>query len=229
MVNGDIQKLNPGTVVDLYELDVRALGGEQFYFHAGVNELGNNIIWQGISYARYPIEVSGFEKTGQGTLPRPTITAANINGVLTQLAKAYQGLLGAKLIRRRTFIKYLDAVNFSSGNAYADPNAHFADEVWFIDRKSGENPIFIEFELAAAFDVSGVLLPRRQCIQNTCIWKYRSTECGFSGGAVADINDVPTTDINNDVCGKKLNSCKLRFGTNGVLPYGGFPGVGLIS
>ncbi len=228
-INAEIQKLNPSSIIDLFILDASNIEpGEIYYFHAGINGLGNNVVWQGLTYTRFPIEVEGFERSGSGSLPRPKIKVANITGAISALARAYDDLVGAKLTRKRTFLKYLDAANFQAGNAQADPNVHFADEVWVVDRKSSENPIFVEFELAAAFDVAGVMIPRRQCIQNLCTWKYRSAECGYAGGAVADINDTPTAILANDVCGKRLASCKLRFGETAELPFGGFPGVGLI-
>lgn len=228
MINSDIQKLNPGSLVDMYELDSTSIGGGTLMFHAGVSELGNDIVWQGNTYTRYPIIVEGFEKSGQGSIPRPKIKAANITGAVSALAKAYQDLVGSKLIRRRTFLQYLDAVNFADGNPLADPNVHFPDEVWFVDRKSHEGPMYLEFELSAAFDVSGVMLPRRQCIQNTCPWKYRGPECGYTGDPVATHTDQPTTNPLQDRCGKRLSSCKIRFGSTSELPFGGFPGVGLV-
>lgn len=225
----DIQKLVSGTIVDLFELDYSMLtNGDTLYFHPGVNGLLTDVKWQGITYSRYPIEVEGFERSTSGTLPRPKVKVANIMGAVSSLAYSFQDLVGAKVIRRRTFIKYLDAVNFISGNPYADPNVGFPDEIWYVDRKSSENGIFVEFELSTAFDVTGVLLPRRHCIQNTCIWAYRGAECGYAGGPVATKNDVPTTDANLDKCGKRLASCKLRFGATAELPFGAFPGVGLL-
>lgn len=225
----DLQLPAPGTLIELFILDATSIGGSLIRFHAGINGLGNNIVWQGNTYTKYPIIAEGFERSGQGTLPRPTVKVANITGIISALAKELQDLLGAKVYRKRTFLKYLDATNFPGGvNPTEDPNAAFPDEIWNIDRKSAEGPIMVEFELAAAFDVSGVLLPRRQCIQNLCTWKYRSAECGYAGGAVADQNDQPTSDASKDKCGKRLSSCKLRFNQEVVsLPYGGFPGVGL--
>jgi len=229
MIETDIQTLAPGSLVALFELDATAIGGDVLRFHAGVNALGNSVVWQGNSYTRFPLDASGFERSGSGQLPRPTIRVANITGLVGALVRELQDLAGAKVTRRRTFLKYLDAVNFPGGvNPSADPNCGFPDEVWFVDRKSTENGLYLEFELAAAFDVAGVLLPRRQCIQNVCTWRYRSAECGYAGGPVADKNDVATGDSAKDACGKRLGSCKLRFGAFGELPYGGFPGVGLI-
>lgn len=225
----DMQLPAPGTLIELFILDATNIGGSLIRFHAGINGLDNNVVWQGNTYTKYPIVAEGFERSGQGTLPRPTVKVANITGIISALAKELQDLLGAKVYRKRTFLKYLDAVNFTDSiNPTADPDAAFPDEIWNIDRKSAEGPIMVEFELAAAFDVSGVLLPRRQCIQNLCTWKYRSAECGYAGGPVADQNDLATSDASKDKCGKRLSSCKLRFNQEVVpLPYGGFPGVGL--
>ena len=120
------------------------------------------------------------------------------------------------------------SVNFAAGNAQADPNVGFVDEIYFINRKTSENKVFIEFELASAWDVQGVMLPRRQVLANICNWKYRSSECGFAGGAIADVSDVAVTDITLDTCGKRVASCKLRFGASSQLPFGGFPGAGIL-
>jgi lambda family phage minor tail protein L len=229
VIESDVQKLNPGKLVEMFELDAAAIGGDVLRWHSGVNVLGNDLVWNGETYSRFPVEASGFERSSKGTLPRPKIRVANISGLIGAICRELDDLMGARLTRRRTFAKYLDAVNFPGGvNPEADPNCAFADEVWFVDRKANENGVFIEFELSAAFDVRGVKLPRRQCIQNVCPWGYRSPECGYAGGPVADKNDVPTTVPGDDACGKRLASCKLRFGAFAELPFGGFPGVGLI-
>ena len=112
-------------------------------------------------------------------------------------------------------------------NVTPDTTAAFADDIYFLDRKSQETKTGIEYELSSALDVAGATLPNRQVIQNTCPWKYRGGECGFAGGAIADAYDVATTILANDQCGKRLSSCKLRFGSNAQLPYGGFPSAGL--
>lgn len=230
MIESDIQKLNPGTIIELYQLDTTAAGDPNIYYlHNGVNELGNSVVFDGNLYTRFPIIASGFDKTGQGPIPRPKVQIANVTGLIGALAKELGDLVGSKLTRIRTFSRYLDAVNFPGGvNPEADPNQIIDREVWFVDRKSSENKVFIEFELAAAFDVQGVMLPRRQVVQNVCTWQYRSAECGYAGGPVADKNDVATTNPALDRCGKRLQSCRLRFGANGELPFGSFPSSGLV-
>jgi len=65
-------------------------------------------------------------------------------------------------------------------------------------------------------------------VQNICPWRYRSSECGYTGTAYFNANDQSVTTLEQDVCGKRLSSCKLRFGEFAELPYGGFPASGLI-
>lgn len=225
----EIQKLAPSAVVELFVLDATALGGTVTYFHAGTNELRASVVWQGQAYSPYPVEASGFERSGQAPQPQPKMRVANVTGIITALNKELDDLVGAKVTRKRTFLKYLDAVNFTGGtNPTADPAVAFPDEIWFVNRKAEENEVFVDYELASASDVAGVQIPRRQVIANVCTWQYRSAECSYAGGAVADKNDVPTTVLADDQCSKKLRACKMRFGDFAQLPYGGFPSAGLI-
>ena len=88
----------------------------------------------------------------------------------------------------------------------------------------------MRFELASKFDLPGVYLPRRQVVSSVCQWAYRSSECSYTGSNYWKADDTSTTNANEDVCGKRLESCKLRFsGTNANLPFGGFPGAGQIK
>lgn len=228
MINQDLQQLSPGQIVELFELDCTSAGGTLLRFHNGKNQLGADVVWQGNTYTAYPVEASGFQFVGKGQMPRPTLAVANVTGVLGALVRTYQDLIGSKLTRRRTLLKYLDAVNFPGGvNPTADPTAALPDDVYFIDRKASEDKVLIKFELSAAFDVAGVQLPRRFIVQNVCTWAYRSGECSYTGIKYFDASDSQVTTLAQDSCGKRLSSCKARFGEHAELPFGGFPSVGL--
>jgi len=228
MIETDIQKLEPSAIVELFEVDLTPYGGELLRFHAGTNELRAAVTWAGNAYTAFPVAASGFEFNGQGQAPRPKLLVSNVIGSITALVLQFDDLVGAKVTRRRTLAKYLDAVNFPGGvNPSADPTAEFPADVFYIDRKANENNEFVEFELAPAMDVTGVMLPRRQIIQNICPWKYRGAECGYTGTAFFDSSDQPVTNDYQDVCGKRLSSCQVRFGQFAELPYGGFPAAGL--
>ena len=225
-IQEQLQSLEPSAIIELFELELtEAVNGvdQTYYYHAGTNELRANIVFNGITYTAYPIEVEGFQVTSKGTLPRPSMTIANANNAISSLLALYNPLQ-AKVKRIRTCKKFLDAVNFSSGNATADPTAKFEDEIWYIDRVANENPQVVEFELTSKLDLTNLALPRRQILEH-CPWQYKGTECGYIGTAAFDLNDKPTTAA-NDQCGKRYSSCAKRFPT-GLLPFGGFPGARL--
>ena len=414
MITADAQQLEPGGRVTLYELDASSFGADQLFFH---QHLQSGVIWwQGQEYGPWPIKAEGFGRTGDQP-PTPKLSVSNIDGRITVLCLMFGDLVGARVIRRQTLVKYLDGENFpaivnlvnfsnnpngagwtSNGAAAvrlpqevadgitftptrissnggtsnnlraplrtlsvavgqtavstiyvrfgtsqrvrlvlsntvagsyreslfnlnsdgsvaaatsaagpmellgfepvaggvirikarityngsnsapptlqvgptsavvgqdvillgaqlelgpigsnfqvttndpvkdrqptADPNEHFQDEVWFIERKTSEDKETVEFELTTAIDLNGEQLPGRQIIAGVCgaliRGGYRGPYCGYTGPAVADANDVPTTDPSRDQCSGLVRGCKLRFGADKPLPYGGFPAAGLL-
>ena len=228
-IQADIQSLSPSSLIELFEIDTNHLpDGGLFHFHAGTNELRQPVIWQGVEYMPFPVKAEGFEIRSEGVLPRPTMTVSNVDGLISLLVRDYQDLLGSKVTRIRTLAQYLDAINFAEGNPDADPQQELPRETWIVDRKALENDEAVSFELASPHDVMGQQLPARQIIRSTCVWLYRSSECGYCGGPVATATDAPTSDPALDRCSRRLSGCMLRFGTNGELPYGGFLAAGLM-
>lgn len=223
-IRAEIQSLSPTALIEMFELDMTNAGQGIFRFHAGTNQLSGDLIWKGNTYIHLPIEAEGFAVGTTGTLPRPKLRLANIDGAFSATVAAYNDLIGLKITRKRTFMKYLDAANFLDGHSGSpNPDAHYPDEVWFIDQKVSETRYVIEWELASAFDLMGIMLPARQINQNACPWAYRGAECSYHGIKYFNTLDV-TTNLAGDACGKRLASCELRFGVDAVLPFGGFPG-----
>lgn len=223
-VSSDVQTLNPGNLVILYEVDASMIGAEIYRFHGHRGD--GTITFQGLSYDHWPITAEGFERSAQGKQAVPSLSMSNIDGFIGALCLYFDDLVGAKVTRRRTFKKYLD------GQPEANPNEEFPPDIWFIERRAGEDDTIIQFELASALDFQGVQLPRGVIIANNCSWLsiggYRGPYCGYNGPPVATEYDIITTDANLDRCGGLVRSCKLRFGENNELPYGSFPAAGLI-
>ena len=232
-VYADLSALSPDAIIELFELHYdNTLHGstEILRWHAGSNaDVTGNITWNGNDYVRLPVQAEGFEYTNTGTLPRPTLAVANLDGVVTALlldvnaTTVGNDLTGAKVKRIRTLKKFLD------GESAADPYATFPVEEWFIDRKATESRDVVSFELASKFDLSNKQLPNRQVVANICQWQYRSSECSYTGSDYFDVNNNSVGTLAQDGCGKRLSSCKKRFGENGELPFGSFPGAGLLS
>lgn len=226
-ISSDTRAGTLGAIVELFILDASAVGGPVYRFANQKNQLGNDIVWAGATYTAIPIKAFGFDKAVNGAIPRPTIKVSNVAGFLIGVLDTYDDLVGAKLTRQRTLAKYLDAVNFPGNtNPHASTSEKFEDEIFYVQRKVLQNRLEIEFELSSSFDLEGLMLPRRLIIP-ICPWIYRSAECGYLGGAVAKQDDTATAILAEDKCGKRISSCKLRFGTNATLPHGGFPTAGV--
>lgn len=401
----DLQKLSGGAWVELFELDASDVGGTLYRFHCGTNEYYQPVVWQGQTYTPWEIQADGFGYSGTGAPPRPKLRASNVTGILSALLKETGDLLGAKLTRKRTMVKFLDAVNFiksnyllwsedltkatwfkvnvsasaagtalstgaalssiventvtnvhyaqqvvgaiaplttyrvsvickalgtgsgrrlrlrvidnsvflgdivfdlaagvqtttpnanrvveslgngeyrisvivttsaaatsltcglylwngalasyagdgvsgalvtemqlyegsaarsyqktgASHNPTADPLSALPDEIFYVVQKTAENRLIIELELGTASDLTGAGIPKQSVLLN-CRFRYRGNGCGYAGGPVADYYDQPTTDPAKDACSHKTSGCKLRFGANADLPFGGFPGAGM--
>ena len=227
----DLSVLEPNAIIELFQLHLDATlhgSSDIYYFHNGVNAaVTGNVVWNGQTYRRLALEATGFDYSSSGSLPRPKLAVSNIGSEITAILIAINKITtgndlgGAKVVRIRTLKKYLD------GEAGADPHAKFPDEIWYVDRKSNENRAVVEFELASKFDLVGVMLPRRQVIANVCQWIYRGGECGYTGSNYFNTQDQVVGTLAQDACGKRISSCKLRFGATAELPFGSFPGAGL--
>ena len=232
-IYADLSALAPDAIIELFELHYdNTLHGSTdiLRWHAGSNaDVTGNITWNSNDYVRLPVQAEGFEYTNTGTLPRPTLSVANLDGAVTALLLGVNlttpgnDLTGAKVKRIRTLKKFLD------GESAADPYATFPVEEWFIDRKATESRDVVSFELASKFDLSNKQLPNRQVVANICQWQYRSSECSYTGSNYFDVNNNSVGSLAQDACGKRLSSCKKRFGENGELPFGSFPGAGLLT
>ena len=142
-----------------------------YLFHAGNNmKDSTDLIWQSNTYTKMPCQAEGFKYSGKGKLPRPTLTFSNLLGTITSILQlvnqttALSDLQGAKVTRRRTLSRFLDAENFPSNvNPFGtpDPSAELPREVYFVDRKVVENRDVVQFELVSSFDLAGVGAPKK--------------------------------------------------------------------
>ncbi|WP_397448126.1 phage minor tail protein L [Pseudomonas sp. NA-150] len=244
----DIQKLEPGAEVRLFEIDGTEFGADIIRFHGhaiphtseellsaevAVADLpAKSIIWQGSEYAAWPVQIDGVGANGDGTSTNPKFTAGNVNGRITALCLAFEDLAMFKLTIHDTTATYLDAVNFPGGNPTADPSQEGVD-VWYFGQKTGEDSERVEWDMASPGEVDpNEGLPGRQ-MTALCHWAltngYRGPDCGYTGPYV-DIDGNPTDNPELDDCSGLVNTgCKAHFGANNELSHGGFPAASLIA
>ena len=186
-----------------------------------------NIIWQGQTFDPMALAVSGLEMRSDGKASAPTLSMANniggIQGAVSAYCLQFGDFAGAKLKVITTLAKYLDAENFSSGNATANPSEK-REQIWFIEQKTSENAQQVTFELSNPVDFEGLKIPTRQ-ISNYCNWEYRSEECGYIGSAMFTEKDEPTDNPALDRCNYRTSGCRCR---ENELHFGGFPASSMV-
>lgn len=234
MIADDVRGLVPGSLITLYELDARDIGGDVMRFHAHSD---SSIVFQGREYLPWAITADGFERTGNAQQPMPRLTVGNIGkddfgnpvvGAISALCAALQDLVGATLTRRRTFGKYLD------NQPSADPLAEFPPEVWLVEQKTSESAEAVMFTLSSPMDFDSLKLPSRQIVANICPWLwiggYRGPYCGYTGTRMFDADGNAVADRSFDKCSGLLSTgCSPRFGEAEPNNFGGFPAADSVS
>jgi lambda family phage minor tail protein L len=211
-VNAESDVFNPSALLSLYTIDTRfvSVTGSLYRFHAGVNGLYKELVFNGITYTPFPIELSNKDINGQGSLPRPRLRGSNINGFLSQFLRTQGDMVGGKLTITRVYARFIDAVNFANDtNPFGtpDPTAAYEDDIWFIGRKVTENPEFVEFEMNTPFELENVQLPRGKMLATICPLIYRDGEtCGYSGPPITDRYGKSFTDAAPSGYGYTLNA-----------------------
>lgn len=198
-INSQLSLLSSSSLIELYEIDFTNIALDLnitlndnekiFKFHNHVKLFNTSIYFQGREYVAAPITAQGFEISAKGTLPIPTLGISTNEEGIPYLAlfknniNKLGDIIGAKVTRIRTCVKYLDAINFPPGefpDGFTNDNMGlFAPDIFYIDRKKNENKLSLEFELGSILDVEGVLLPARPVLANRCPHQYRGEGCNY--------------------------------------------------
>lgn len=225
----EAQKLDPSALVSLFTLDTRVVGGPVYNFTTETM-MGENVVFAGVTFRALPVQIDGLTTDGSGPMATPTLTISNTDLFIQEALNTFGNLEGSRLTRYRTFSKYL-GLQPGIDHSYA-----IGPDVFVIDRKSSDTPEQIQFELSALIDQQGVYIGRT-VIRDTCMWRYRQFNpitqtfdyskalCPYTGSRFYDENDVQVSGAAQDRPSRTLNCCRVRFGRNATLPFGGFPGI----
>lgn len=231
LIATDAQMLSSDQLVELFEIDASAHGAGILRFTA-TSIKGAPVKFNGLSYLPVPIQAKGFEWSGSGTLPRPTLEMTVPDTSFISLLVSSADLVGCPVKRIRTRRKYLD------DGTNPNPTATYPAEHYSINRKTEQSRYTLAFELTPKMDQEGRRVPALQIIRDTCRhsfrkwngyeWDYTGVTCPYAGDEMYDANGLATPDPKVAQCGKRLSDCSVHFGKNNVLPFRGFPGVGRI-
>ena len=177
------------------------------------------IKFQGEEYGGRPFGIGGIEQTSSGQAGKVTLTVSNMDAQISAIIQAYSGIRQAKVNI------YVTLRSLMSEDGTTIEDGDFRKLTYFVDRPKTCDYEKAVFELSSPYDMDGIYIPAR-ISQSVCYWAvrgwYRSgTGCTYNGTNYFDKDGNPVTDPSLDVCPGLVSSCKLRFGANEQLDFGG--------
>ena len=200
-VANSLLDLEPTAILDLFLVypDYSNKQDEVFAIHNG-SIFKKGVVWQGRTYMPIGLEIDGFESNADGRINRPKIKISNKDYFVTSLLKKFDNFQSARVLQKRTFVKYLDDENFDGGNPFGQPNknAEISSQQYIVAQKTQENKIFVEFELTSPLDLDNFQLNSRRIMGKYCYWKYRGVGCQYQGQPIHKENGANFSDKNGD-------------------------------
>ena len=160
MITQELQQLSQASpLIDLFALDLTKFSLPTYRFTPHVRTPA--VIYQGFTYSSLPIQLSGYEAANTGKLPRPTLSLSRVgaNAILDAVI-TFGDIVGAPVLRLRTFEKFLDNGSAPNNTAFLGP------DTFFVQRKLAQTRDLLSFELVTALEWQGLALPRGQALKD---------------------------------------------------------------
>ena len=180
-----------------------------------VADANYDLQYDGITYLRFPIQMSDLAIATDGSIDKPSLSVGNVTREIMYYVEQYGGLVNRRVTVKRVFKRFLDKLYTPNvdgtvtevDNPEKDVTA-FTQEDYVIDAYAADEKV-VRFSLDPVIDLD-IKLPRRRYLDsNSCSFRYRDPEtCKYAGA-------LPT-------CYKHLADCK-RHGNS--INFGGFAGL----
>jgi len=157
-------------------------------------EYDENVTFDGQEYTRFPIKHEFVEENSQGQTASIRLIVSNVSRLIQAYLEQYD-LRGKQVDIIQVFADKLD-----------DSSAKMID-TFYIDSYSADEKA-VAFNLSTKMDVIELQLPGRRYLRTHCSWKFKGTECGYSGGEAS--------------CNRSFQRCKELANQE---RFGGFPSI----
>lgn len=153
-----------------------------------------DVVFDGVTYSKFPIKHEFTTENTQNQIDAVSLSVANVSRLIEAYLMNYD-LRGKKVDIIMVWANRLDDADSKIVSSY------------YIDTYIATEQS-VTFTLSSKFDLLDVPLPARTCLRNYCSWKFKSTECGYSGAET--------------ICNKTMQKCREL---SNQLRFGGFPSV----
>jgi lambda family phage minor tail protein L len=191
--------IDPDTILELNKKGKQPIFLYTIFDYDGASDLHlaeskTDVVFDGVTYGASPITHDEVGENTQGEVDAVRVRISNVS----RLVQSYLELYDFRNKKVRVRLVFRDRL------AYPD---EYVDFVFFIDSYSANQDV-VDFVLMPKTDVLGAMLPARVYSRNYCQWKFKGTECAYSGGETT--------------CNKTKQRCKV---IGNYQRFGGFPSI----
>jgi lambda family phage minor tail protein L len=129
----------------------------------------SDISFGGQTYTAFPIKRMGLKQDIQGTSGSVKLRAANVDRAMQFYLEYYDGLRGQQVVEKMVWYNLLANTDAVKTNKF------------FVD-SSSYNEEIVELNLMSRLNVLDLELPGRSIERSFCMWEFKSSDCGYSGG-----------------------------------------------
>ena len=159
-----------------------------------------NITYDGNEYIAFPFEIDGLNQTSKDEVPTWTVRVDNTTRILESYILNYDNYIKQNGINGN----YVQCIcRVLNTNDLSEP---ILEEYFELTQPSADSK-WVTFNLGASSPYNQQF-PTKKIYQNFCQWKFKSTECGYTGALTT--------------CNKTLSDCRTRNNSGRFL---GFVGV----
>ena len=229
-----LMSLYPGEIVTLIEVDGTKFGAQVYRFHGEniqytpeeimhAQQTGvlppKEITFRGEQFGARPFGISGISFDGSGKAGKPQLTVSNADSQVSAMIRSYNGMMQAKVAIWVTSRDLMQPDGSIKDGAYRKM-------VYYVERPNYVDKQLVRFDLTSPYDMDGIMIPSRTT-QSVCYWAqrgwYKSGKgCSYNGeNGWFDKDNNPVDDPALDFCPGTVTACRLRFGQNAPLDFGG--------
>ena len=153
-----------------------------------------DVTWNGYTWTAFPFALDETGETSRGEVPQLALRISNVSRVMQSYFEGSGGAVGSQVIVRVVHADHLDLTTAEVEEVFEVVESR-ADAVWVTLMLGLRNPMMLRF-------------PRHRFLRTHCRWKFRGTECGYTGSET--------------MCDRTLTACQARGNT---ARFGGFPNL----
>jgi len=178
---------------------------------AGVTQLRlclntEDITWGGHTWAAFPFDLDESKQAADGSIEELAIRVGNSNRAVQTLVEAEDGASGWIVI-----LRVLYSGDLASGVAVLTETRTVKNVRCTEELVENAVQMWVVFTLGAE-SLLARRFPRHTYDRQTCMWDFKSTECGYAGAETA--------------CNRTLTRCEALANQDRFLSFPGIPGEG---